>query len=81
MGQDITVSVVAEGTESIRSVSVVLDGMSLKEENCVPGTSDVSEAFSGVGDAGPGREHELVVSAMDQELNSHSATTLWTDTN
>lgn len=80
IGQDISVSVGVDGSETITSVEVNLDGFSLDEFDAPPGTDLYQKAFSQAGSAGPGDAHTLTVSAEDQNGNPHSSTTQWTDT-
>ena len=79
MGSDINVEIVADGSETIRSVNISLDGFTLDEAEPGPGTSQYQREFRGVGDANTGMDHTLIASAMDQDLNPHSSQTGWTD--
>lgn len=79
IGQDISVSVGVDGSETIASVEVDLDGFSLDDFDAPPGTDSYQKTFSQVGGAGSGDEHTLTVTANDQNGNPHSSTTQWTD--
>jgi hypothetical protein len=78
-GNNISVGITAEGAETIRSVNVKLDGFDIESEDVSDGTTDYQRDFNTVGDAGPGMDHTLFVTAMDQNLNSKSKTYEWTD--
>jgi hypothetical protein len=82
-GNDITVTVCgdADKDESIRLISVTLDGSSLDNRELPEGTEAYSNEFSGAGDAGPGKEHSLVVTVWDHDHKPHSSTTQWIDPN
>jgi len=80
MGNNISVDICAEGDESIRSVTVTLDGFDIASEDVANGTTEYKKVFNGKGDAGPGMDHTLNVTAMDQNLNPKSYTAEWTDT-
>lgn len=79
IGQNISVSVAADGSETISSVDVELDGFTLDDYEAPPGTQSYEKDFNGVGDASPGQDHTLTVSAEDQNGNPHSSATQWTD--
>lgn len=79
IGSDISVEVGADDKESIRTVTVSLDGWTLESVDLGPGTSQYRRDFQGVGDSGSGMDHTLIVSALDQDLNPHSSQTMWTD--
>lgn len=79
IGSDISVEVGADDKESIRLVSVSLDGWTLESVDLAPGSSQFKRDFQGVGDSGPKMDHTLIVSAVDQDLNAHSSQTMWTD--
>jgi hypothetical protein len=78
-GTDITVSVQAEGGEGLRSVNVGFDGDTLDDEQFDPGTDSWSRSFSGVGQAGPGDDHSLIVTAVGESGKPHTSITRWTD--
>lgn len=78
-GSNISVGVSADSGETIRSVSVKLDGFEVSAEDLADGTTDYEKDLSAVGDAGPGMDHELIVTATDQKLTPQHATREWTD--
>lgn len=79
MGQDISVTVGVDGSETIASIDVDLDGFSIDDFDAPPGTDSYQKTFSQAGEAGPGNEHTLTVTANDQNGNPHSSVTQWTD--
>jgi hypothetical protein len=79
VGNDLSITITAADKESIASVTITFDGEILEEEEFSDGTESYTRNFSGVGDAGPGTQHSLVVSATDQSGAPHSATTEWSD--
>lgn len=79
VGSNITVSVQAQEKEFIRSVNVDFDGDDLDDYQAPDATQSYTREFTGVGDAGPGAEHTLIVTAIDQNQTPHSSTTQWTD--
>ena len=81
IGQNISVEVDADTGETIRHVTVNLDGFDIDSVDLPPGTTQYKRDFNNVGDAGPGMDHVLIVTATDQDLNNHSSETRWTDSN
>jgi hypothetical protein len=78
-GSDISVKVEVEGDKAIRSVLTRLDGFDLAND-VLASPSDVYErAFAGVGTAGIGASHTLIVSATLDDGSTHSATSIWSD--
>jgi len=78
-GNDISVDLEAEGEEKIQRVETKLDGFSLGADVLEDSSDSYQRVFSGVGDAGPGTDHTLVVSVEQGDGKTHSATCMWTD--
>ncbi|RRA49422.1 hypothetical protein [Acidipila sp. EB88] len=79
VGTDLTVHVVASDKDSIASVAIVLDGMTLEELELGSGTDDYTRSFAGVGRGEPGMDHVLVVTVLDGSGVTHGSTTRWSD--
>jgi hypothetical protein len=79
IGNDITVTVCADAKESISRITVTLDDVSLEEQVLGEGTESYIREFHGVGDAGPGKDHILIIKAWDQGQTPHSSRSEWTD--
>jgi len=78
-GNDISVKVEVDNEKSIQSVLTRLDGFQIAND-VLASPSDIYErAFAGIGTAGIGTEHTLIVSAELEDGNMHSATSIWTD--
>jgi len=78
-GNNISVKVEVENDKSIQSVLTRLDGFQIAND-VLASPSDVYErAFQGVGTAGIGTEHTLIVSVELEDGNVHSSTWIWTD--
>jgi hypothetical protein len=80
VGTDISVSVECDAHESLGSIDVEYDGDTLDETSFDPGTDSYTRSFSQVGQAGPGDDHTLTVTASDAEGKPHTSVTRWTDT-
>jgi hypothetical protein len=79
MGNDIQVSVDADGGSGIVSIEVVLDGHSLVEETLSTANDAWRKTMPGAGNAGPGMDHTLVVTAGSEDGKTHVRTEEWTD--
>ena len=78
-GNNISVKVETENDKPIQSVLTRLDGFQLTND-VLASASDVYErSWAGVGTAGIGAEHTLVLSAELEDGNVHSATSIWND--
>ncbi len=80
VGTNIAVTVEADPKETISAVTVALDGSELDDSEAQTGTECYTQEFAAVGDAGPGTDHTLVVTATDGDGQPHSSTSRWTDT-
>jgi len=78
-GNDISVTVDADGGAAIQSVLTKLDGFTLAEDQLAAPSDIYERIFSGVGTAGIGTEHTLIVSATLEDGHIHSSTSMWTD--
>jgi hypothetical protein len=78
-GQGIQVDVEADAKESIRSVTVTLDGHDLDDTQLDPGTQSYTKSWDMVGQGAPGMAHELLVDTTDADLGPHRSVTRWTD--
>jgi hypothetical protein len=78
-GNDIDVKVDADGTETISTVGVTLDGFAIANNVLDPAGITFERSFAGAGDAGPGMDHELHVVAGDEHGKTSSAVYCWTD--
>jgi hypothetical protein len=78
-GNDIYVKVEADPGKSLSIVPTVLDDFELANDVLTEGSESYERTFSGVGDAGSGTQHSLVVTAEQADSASHSATSMWTD--
>ena len=79
MGHDIDVKVEADGGETISTVEVELDGFVLGTNVLDPPNASFERSFVQAGDAAPGMDHALRVTASDAHGKSSSATCAWTD--
>lgn len=79
IGTNIAVTVTADARETIRVVSVALDGSELDTYQVQPGTETYTQEFAAVGQGGAGTDHTLIVTAADSDGQPHSSTTRWTD--
>jgi hypothetical protein len=78
-GNDISVTVDADGGKAIQSVLTKLDGFTIAEDQLSAPSDLYERTFSGVGTAGIGAEHTLSVSATLEDGRVHSSTSMWTD--
>ena len=78
-GNDISVTVDADGGKAIQSVLTQLDGFSIGDDQLAAPSDVYQRKFVGVGTAGIGTEHTLVVSATLEDDSVHSSTSMWTD--
>ena len=80
-GNDISVTACADAKETMNIVRVTLDDAILEEKRLDSGTQSFEADYPRAGDAGPGKNHVLIVTAWEQDATMHSSTTEWTDTN
>ena len=78
-GNDIYVKVEADASKALSSVRTVLDDFTLADDGLTADSASYERTFPAVGDAGPGTQHSLVVTAQQADGSSHSSTSIWTD--
>lgn len=78
-GNDLAVNVDADGSETIASVDVELDGFTIANDPLADGSQSYERVFPKAGDARPGEEHTLVVNVTAGDGAAHSATSIWVD--
>ena len=78
IGQQIQVSVSADGNESISEVITQFDGFTIGDDSLADGTKQYDRTFDGQS-ATIGATHTLVVFGLDQNRTPSSATKIWTD--
>lgn len=78
-GNDIYVKVKADPGKPLSAVRTVLDDFELANDALTDGSESYERTFSGVGDAGSGTQHSLVVTAEQADGASHSSMSMWTD--
>lgn len=79
LGNDVIVSVQADGDERIARVEIQLDRFTIADDILNTPAESYERDFHQVGNAGPGTEHSLMVSVVCMEGTTHGATTFWTD--
>jgi hypothetical protein len=80
IGHRIEVKVVAASGETIERVVSRLDGSRLGDDRLDPPEVQYERVFEGVGGAGPGRDHVLLVSGTNDARGTQTASLRWTDT-
>ncbi len=80
-GNDLSIKVLGGKDEIVASITVTLDGFDLEELQLAPNVECYERIFSQAGQAGPGTDHTLEVSAIDGCGKEHASVTSWTDTN
>jgi hypothetical protein len=78
-GNDIYVSVQADGGKAIASVRTELDAIELANDELSAPSDFYEHTFSRAGTAGPHTQHTLIVTAKLDDGKAHSATSLWSD--
>jgi hypothetical protein len=78
-GNDIYVSVQADGGKPIASVRTELDGIDLADDQLSPTSEFYENTFSRAGSAGPNSQHTLIVTAELTDGSDHSSTSIWSD--
>jgi hypothetical protein len=78
-GNDISVKVEVDNEKGIASVLTRLDGFQIANDVLATPSDVYEHAFPGIGTAGIGTEHTLIVSATLEDGNTHSATSIWSD--
>ena len=78
-GNDIYVSVQADGGKSIAAVRTELDGTELSDDQLSPSSEFYENTFSRAGSAGPNVRHTLIVTAELTDGTDHSSTSIWSD--
>lgn len=79
MGEGIGVKVVADPGQQITEVKITLDGSTLADDQLATPSVQYERSFDHAGEALPGNEHQLLVTATDQEGKNESAVKIWTD--
>ncbi|MGI8773125.1 MAG: hypothetical protein ACR2JE_17005 [Acidobacteriaceae bacterium] len=80
IGTNVAVTVTVDRPlEIISAITVTLDGSELDTYQVQPATESYTQDFAAVGDAGPGTNHTVIVTAMDGDGQPHSSTSRWTD--
>ncbi len=79
-GNDLSIKVLGGKDETVASVTVTLDGFDLEEVQLAPNVESYEKIFPQAGQAGPGIDHTLQVSATDGCGKEHASVTSWTDT-
>ncbi len=79
VGTNLTVSVEAEGDETIASVTTTYDGFPLQPCDIGPGSQSYECEYRQEGDGGPGMQHKLAVRAINSQGKLQSATSSWVD--
>jgi len=83
IGNDIDIQIATEGDEIIAAVDYILDGFSLGTDdfNDTP-LNSLRRTFSRAGDAGPGKQHRLIVKVHGKPGNpDKNGSRVWTDLN
>ncbi len=78
-GNNIDIHVEADNDQLISRVLVNLDGFNLADDQLDGGTNIYDRNFPQAGEAGPGTEHRMVVSAFLPDGTYKSATKIWKD--
>jgi hypothetical protein len=78
-GNDIYVSVQADGGKPISSVRTELDGLELANDQLSLTSEFYENTFSRAGSAGPNTRHTLIVTAELTDGTDHSSTSIWSD--
>lgn len=80
MGNDLAVTVVAEGDETLGHVACDYDGFQLSSEAMPDGVTYYERSFSQVGTAAPRQDHRLVARAANRSGRQQVAIHAWADT-
>jgi hypothetical protein len=78
-GNDIYVSVQADGGKSITSVRTELDGIELATDKLSTPSDFYEHTFLRAGSAGPLTQHTLIVTAELNDNTEHGSTSIWSD--
>jgi len=79
IGNKIDLKILRSGSQLIAQVDTELDTFKLGSDRVSQSSVHFERHFRQAGEAGPGMEHTLVVTATDTDGNSEVATKIWLD--
>lgn len=79
VNQWVDVSINGGVDQLIASVTTVLDGFSIGDDNICPPETSYKKTWNQVGTGAPNQPHEVVVTAVDDKGNRTSTSKTWRD--
>ena len=77
--QRVEVTIKADAGRQIASVTTVLDGFSIGDDNLYPPEESYERTWQQVGTGAPNQAHEVVVTVVDDQGHQSSASKMWQD--